>query len=82
MGRGNKSEGPKASVYKLLCSRTLRRPARTEKKGEKKEQKMRAEKQHGEQIMSGLSVNIRTLVFLSAISHVCFKRPETSYLQF
>ena len=80
MGRGNKSEGPKASVYKLLCP--LRRPARTEMKGEKKEQKMRAEKQHGQQIMSGLSVNIRTSVFLSAISHVCFKRPETSYLQF
>ena len=59
MGRGNKSEGPKASVYKLLCPRTLRRPART-KKGETKEQKMRAEKQHGQQVVSGLSMSIRT----------------------
>lgn len=81
MGRGNKSEGPKASVYKLLCLQTLMRPART-KKGEKKEQKMRAEKQQGQQIMSGLSVSIRTSVFLSAISHVCSKRPKTSYVQF
>ena len=69
MGRGNKSEAPKASVYKLLCPQTLRRPACT-KKGEKEEQKMRAEKQHGQQVASGLSISKRTSVFLSAINHV------------
>lgn len=69
MGRGNKSEAPKASVYKLLCPQTLRRPART-KKGEKEEQKMRAEKQYGQQVASGLSISKRTSVFLSAINHV------------